>query len=336
MAARYRDTIATMAEQERTESAGHFEMLWDCEFCETKGLLAKSQRHCPECGGKQNADKRYFPPEGQEVRVDGHKYEGSDRYCPACNNPQGAAGKNCANCGSPMDGSAEVKGVAAPVAEPPKKKSKLWVIIVIAVVIVAIVGIVLGVRHCNRTKEASGKILAHKWERLVPIEVYDDIKLEAWRNEVPATARMVVCHRAVRSHKKVPDGEDCREEKKDKKDGTFEKIRKCTPKFRSEPVEDDKCSFVVTDWHKIEEAVAKGAGMTLADPPGLPPAAVAPVPRARRAGHKQDSFFLDIEVPGIKPQSCKVSNDVWKKYADGAVVKLEVKVRNDAIDCDSL
>lgn len=76
--------------EERVESLGFYEMLWDCEFCGTKGLLAKSQRHCPECGAKQSADARYFPKEGEETKVAGHKYESSDRYCPACNAPQGA------------------------------------------------------------------------------------------------------------------------------------------------------------------------------------------------------------------------------------------------------
>jgi hypothetical protein len=310
-------------------------MLWDCEFCDTKGLLAKSQRHCAECGAKQNSDKRYFPPEGQEVRIDGHKYEGSDNYCPACNNPQSAAGKNCSNCGSPMDGSTEVKGVVTPVV-PVKQKSKLWIIIVVLVVIAAIVGIVFGVRHCNRTETAQGKILAHRWERTVPIEIFDDVTHERWRNEVPMNARLVVCHRATRSTRQVPDGESCREEKKDNKDGTFEKVKKCTPKFRSEPIDDDKCKFVVTEWHRIEEAVARGNGMTLADPPGLPPAAAPAVPRARRSGRRQDVFLLDVEVPGVKPQSCSVKDWVWKHYRDGDAAKLAIRVRDNDIDCDSL
>ena len=79
-----------MADEERVESQGFYEMLWDCDHCETKGLLAKSQRHCAECGAPQNPDKRYFPKEGEEKRVDGHSYEGADRTCPACSAPMGA------------------------------------------------------------------------------------------------------------------------------------------------------------------------------------------------------------------------------------------------------
>ena len=50
--------------QEREESQGYFEMLWDCDHCDARGLLAKSQRHCANCGAPQNPDKRYFPQPG--------------------------------------------------------------------------------------------------------------------------------------------------------------------------------------------------------------------------------------------------------------------------------
>ena len=94
---------------EREESVGHFEMLWDCDHCETKGLLAKSQRHCPECGAPQSAIKRYFPKPEEQRPVDGHVYEGSDRHCPACNAPMSAKGTHCTQCGSPLDGSKTYK-----------------------------------------------------------------------------------------------------------------------------------------------------------------------------------------------------------------------------------
>src|SRR5690606_3720915 len=134
------DAIRWCAMQERTESRGFYEMLWDCEYCEAKGLLGKSQRYCAQCGGKQNPDKRYFPKEGEEVRVDGHKYEGSDRTCPACSAPQSAAAHNCTHCGAPLDEAAEVRGIMTPTAPP--RPRRWWILFVvlgaIALVIVAI------------------------------------------------------------------------------------------------------------------------------------------------------------------------------------------------------
>lgn len=313
-----------------------FEMLWDCEFCETKGLLAKSQRCCPECGGKQNADKRYFPKEGEEVKIEGHKYEGADRYCPACNNPQGAAGKNCVNCGAPMDGSAVVKGVATP-APPPKPKSRKWILFVV-IGVVAIIGIVLGVRHCNRTKDAGGKILAHAWERTVGIEEYGDDRQETWKNEVPRDARQVSCREMERSKKKVPTGEKkCKTRRVDNKDGTGrEEQYDCKDVTRDEPVMDEKCKFVVTRWKEIEQKIAKGTGMTLNDPAGLPPVQHTETLGARRIGKKHDVYILQVEVPEADPkqQQCEVSSDAWKKHADGAKVTVQVFAKNNKVDCD--
>jgi len=313
-----------------------FEMLWVCEFCETKGLLAKTQRCCPECGGKQNADKRYFPKEGEEVQVTGHKYEGADRHCPSCQNPQGAAGKNCTNCGSPMDGSAVVQGVVT--AEPPApKKSKLWILFVV-LGIGAVIGIVFGVKYCNRTKDAGGKVLAHSWERTVGIDEYKDHKEEKWRNEIPSDARLVVCHRAQRSTKAIPTGEKkCKTRRVDNKDGTGRvEEYDCKDVTKSEPVMDDKCSFTVTKWIEIEAKKSSGAGMSKTDPPGLPTAAATNTFGAKRVGRRVDVHHLDLDVVGVGKQRCEVNAAAWNKHKDGAQVQLQVSVRTDNVDCDSL
>src|SRR5258705_9978500 len=116
--------------QEREDSQGFFEMLWDCDHCDARGLLGKSQRYCANCGAPQNPDKRNFPKEGEERRVDGHLYEGADRACPACQAPQSARAKNCTHCGSVLEGAGEVRGVAAPVepaaARKPRTRRRIW------------------------------------------------------------------------------------------------------------------------------------------------------------------------------------------------------------------
>ncbi|HEY0987264.1 MAG TPA: hypothetical protein VGD80_09445, partial [Kofleriaceae bacterium] len=130
--------------QEREESQGFFEMLWDCEFCDARGLLGKSQRYCASCGAPQNPAKRYFPKEGEQRRVDGHLYEGADRTCPACSAPQSAKAKNCTHCGSVLDGAAEVRGVvdapAARAAAParPRRRRRIWLYVVLGIALVAV------------------------------------------------------------------------------------------------------------------------------------------------------------------------------------------------------
>jgi len=319
--------------EERVESKGFYEMLWDCEFCGTRGLLAKSQRHCAECGGKQSSDKRYFPKEGEEKRVEGHKYEGADRYCPACNAPQGALAKNCTHCGSPLDAGREVKGVAAPLP-PPRPKRRIWPWLVIAAVVVLGLGFLIWYRFI-RTRSVQLTVAAHSWDRTIEVEEYGEQCTSAWRNEVPGDARAVSCHREQRSSRQVPDGEDCRDEKHDKKDGTFEIVKKCKTRYRSIPIDDDRCSYTVLRWQPVASAAQRshGSGLMAQWPAlSLPATGPQPVLGARRAGKRTETLVLELEGG----QRCEVSEQVWRKYADGAKIVAEVRASSGNVVCSSL
>ncbi|HLL23766.1 MAG TPA: hypothetical protein VK427_16620 [Kofleriaceae bacterium] len=313
--------------QERVESRGFFEMLWDCGYCDSKGLLGKSQRYCPNCGAKQDPDKRYFPPDGQAVRVDGHKYAGADRYCPACNAPQSAAANNCAHCGAPLDGAAEVKGVVSPVA--PKPRPKRWRLVA---VLGAIALVIIAIWYAFfRTKETQLTVTAHRWERAIAIEEFRDRSESAWRDEVPYDARMVSCHRAERSSKQVPDGEECRLERVDRKDGTFEEIQKCRTRYRSEPIYDDRCSYMVRRWQEVDSVRLTGEGLVPAWPSHAPPPTAAELVGSRRAGRRREQLILEFG-----DQRCEVSEAVWKKYTDGRRYKVAVRARSGAVVCGKL
>jgi hypothetical protein len=317
--------------QERTESQGFYEMLWDCEFCGTQGLLAKSQRHCPECGGKQNPDKRYFPKEGEAKRIEGHKYEGADRSCGSCGAPQSARANNCTGCGAPLEGAAQVKGVATPVAPVPRKPTRRWVpILIIAAIVLGAFGI--WYRFIRKRSETM-TVTAHRWERVIPVEEFGDFSEHAWRDQVPRDARLVTCHPKQRSTRRVEDGEECREEKEDKKDGTFEVVKKCRPKHRDEPIEDDWCSFRIQRWKEQPTGAARssGTGLSPTSPTGLPPANAQPVIGARRAGAQRETLTLELGK-----QSCAVSDATWRKYKDGQTVTVKVTASTGEIVCDSL
>lgn len=313
---------------ERVESQGFFEMLWDCDHCDTKGLLAKSQRYCPECGAPQSAIKRYFPTPEQQKRVDGHVYEGSDRYCPACNAPMGAQAKACTQCGSPLDGSKLVERVGQTAAPVPKPRRKIWpyVVIGIVLVVVAIWFFFL------RTRDAQLEIAAHRWERTIAIEQFSEQQESAWQNEAAKDATAMRCVKKQRSTKQVADGEECRIEKVDKGDGTFEQLKKCKPKYRSEPVEDDWCTYTVRRWKKVDQVTAKGDGMSPAWPSNAPLGDALPVLGARRAGARTERLVLDFG----KDKSCEVDETTWKKLVDGQKVKIEVRARSGDLVCDTI
>jgi hypothetical protein len=316
---------------ERSESLGHYEMLWDCEYCGTTALLAKSQRHCANCGGKQNPDKRYFPKEGEEKKVDGHRFEGTDRYCPSCAQPMGASALNCTNCGSQLEGGQTVKPIAAPTKKVEKKPAN-WKKILIVVAIIALV-IVLIWYFFIRTKEATMTVSGHSWSRSIAVEEFGEQRDSDWRDRMPSDARFPSCHRKQRSTRQVDTGrEDCRVEKKDKGDGTFEQVKKCTPIYRTEGIDDDWCTYTVLRWREITAVKTSGGDMNPAWPTqGLPPATAASSVGARRQGKKTETLTLRFGA-----QSCDVSDAVWRKYKSGQKVKLEVRARSGDIVCSSL
>jgi len=316
----------------RVESEGHFEMLWDCDHCGQKGLLGLSQRFCAECGGPQNPAKRYFPKEGEGKKVEGHKYEGADRACPSCSKPMGSSCKNCTYCGSPMDGSKEVQGVAAPQPKVEPKKGRRWwlVFLIIGIIALAIFGIWY---RFIRTKTVTMAVTSHKWTREIAIEEFKQISESNWHELVPNDAEGRTCYRKQRSTKQVKTGEEkCHTERKDKKDGTFEQIKKCEPVYRSEGVDDDWCSYTVRRWKQVDSVKASGTGMSPAWPTGaLPPADTQASFGAKRQGKKTETLTVEFGE-----QSCDVSDATWRKLADGTKVKVDVRASSGDIVCDSL
>ncbi|HEY3802023.1 MAG TPA: zinc ribbon domain-containing protein [Kofleriaceae bacterium] len=314
--------------QDRVESEGFFEMLWDCDHCGQKGLLAKSQRHCPQCGAPQNPDKRHYPPPDQQTRVEGHEFVGADRTCPACGAPMGAKANNCTQCGAPLDGSREVRGVderapAAAPARPRAKKRRIWpyVLLVLAAIVLAIWFFFI------RSHSATVTVAQHRWQRAIAIEELGPHQQSAWHDQLPAGATGVpVCVRKERSSRQVSDGEDCHTERHDKKDGTFEQVKKCSPKYKSEPIDDDWCTFTVVSWAKIDDVKASGTGTSPAWP--NPPVLAG----NRRAGARTETLTLDFGDAG----TCDVDDPTWRTYSDGQKVKLEVRARSGGVVCGSL
>ena len=310
--------------EERVESEGFFEMLWDCDHCGQQGLLAKSQRHCPQCGAPQNPDKRHYPPPDQQTRVAGHAFVGADRTCPACGAPMAAKANNCTQCGAPMDGSAEVKSTddRAPKPAPAPREHRIWPhgLIALAAIALAIWWLFL------RSHTATVTVAAHRWTRTIAIEEYGPHPQSTWRDQVPIGAGVSTCTRKQRSSRQIPDGEDCHTERHDKKDGTFEQVKKCSPKYRAEPIDDDWCTFTVMSWQTIDETKASGTGTSPAWPD-----APAPSP-TRRPGARTEALVLDFGAAG----TCDVSDAVWRNYSDGQKLHAEVRARSGGIVCGSL
>lgn len=88
-------------------------MLWDCQFCGTQKLLAKTHPACPKCKAPQDPTWRYFPSDADKIAVENYEFKGKDKTCAACNSLNKAESKFCMRCGAPLDDAEAAPTVAS-------------------------------------------------------------------------------------------------------------------------------------------------------------------------------------------------------------------------------
>jgi membrane protease subunit (stomatin/prohibitin family) len=343
-----------------------YEMLWDCKYCGTRKNLGLSHRCCPNCGAAQDPTARYFPADNEKVAVQDHPYAGADAVCPACRETNGAACKCCRNCGSPMDGSkavatradqvhalgafagdsaqaarAEFYGGAPPppaVPPPPEKKTN-WLAWVggIGCLGVVVIAVLVALVMFFTKREAALEVTGHSWERSIEIESYGKVRESDWCSNMPSGAREVSRTKAERSTRKVQDGEECKTRKKDRGDGTFKETKECTPKYREEPVMDDKCSYDVTKWSRSRTETAKGSSTT--EPRAWPPTNLTRTGTCEgceREGKRSEVYKVTFrEPPKTETYECGFPEAKWASYQKGSKWKGGIRSLG-GLDCGSL
>ncbi len=317
---------------------GVYEMWWDCEYCDTKALLGRTNRFCPNCGAQQNAAKRYFPPAGQETAAN-HDYDGADRLCGACNTPNGAKANNCRNCGSPMDGSAEAarvhdKAPPPPPAKPaPKKKSNGKTFAIIA----GVIGVLLAFCCIASfwTKDEQLTVTSHSWERTIEIEKFGAVNDSAWCDRMPSGAYSISRKRERSGTNKIPDGETCTTRNVDRGDGTFERRQDCRPKYREEPEYADKCYFTIDRWAHARTEKAASTGLE-AQWPQVQLKATGNTVGAEREGKRNEKYMLKLRGDDGKDHECTLPEAQWSRVADGLKKKIPVGVITGLPECDKL
>lgn len=349
-----------------------YQMLWDCGQCGTTGLLGLTHRHCPTCGAAQDPKRRYYPEAGKEVAVEDSPFQGADKVCPACDTPNGAACTFCVGCGSTLEGAkavavraeqhagatgfaADDAGVAAREVAERKAADEAarsaaaakaaglkpaaaatparWPWLVAGALVLLVCGGLLGLLFWKQ--EAALSVTGHTWERRVGIERLEQVSESAWRDSVPADASLVTCHEEQRSTRSVPDGEDCHDKRVDRGDGTFSVQKECTPRTRSEPVYDTKCSYQVPRWREVDAAITKGADLSPAWPTVSVPRPGGCVGCGREGSRTEHNVVSLVDPKGVV-FTCDLAQARWAALADGSRWVGEVGVVTGALDCDSL
>jgi hypothetical protein len=308
-----------------------YEMMWDCEYCNTKKLLGLTQRFCPQCGAPQNPAKRYFPPDDEKVAVQDHKFVGADRTCPACKHPMSQACNNCSNCGSPLDGSKQVAmqgeqvlgagGQWQPTAQagaPAEKKSKLPMILgIIALAVVALI-----VVRCTMKRDAQMTVARHEWTREIHIEKYQEVDEKGPCSSVPSDARV--------KSRNTPEPK-CTTKKIDNGDGTFKEKKEC-----DQPVE--QCSYTVNKWQRARSVKESGG---LDKEPAWPVVNVRSCTSLgceREASERTEKYTVYFAEDGKKDElKCDFGeSSKWKSFEKGSKWKGKVHSLGGDLDCSSL
>lgn len=323
-----------------------YEMLWDCPFCGQKKNLGLTHRHCPSCGAKQDASRRYFPPDDEKVAVQDHEYVGVDKHCTYCGAYSSRAAKHCGGCGAPLAEADNAKLIQAPPPAPavgqpaqPAKKSALPKVLAIGCVGVVVVGIGLVLLMVFWKRNATLRVAGHQWQREIVIERFGPVKESAWCDQLPAGVHAVSRHREQRSTKKVQDGQTCHTEKVDRGNGTYVEKKICKPKYKKTPVYDDKCDYMVNRWSSARTLKAAGDGVSPA--PHWPEVSLARTGQCvgcEREGKRSEKYIVRFAMPGKKGTAeCTFDNAAkWSAFKDGSRWKGNVSVVSGALSCDSL
>jgi hypothetical protein len=343
-----------------------FEMLWDCPACGTQKLLARSQRHCPNCGSPQDPAWRYFPAEDEATEVKNYTYVGADVICPNCETPNSKAANFCVNCAAPLKEGVTVKtlgtqtrgegesfaqedlkarrraekeaarGVSSRASGVPARgkgvPAWVWVLGLFAVLAVAVWAFSL-------TRDELVTVSGHTWQREIKVQEFRPVSGSAWCDSLPVGAYNVSSFSAIRSYREIPDGQTCRTVRRDNGDGTYSQRRECETKYRSEPIYDRKCNYVVNAWVYSRSATTRGESQQPA-----PFWAVQPLERpgsclgCEREAGRSERYDILLRRPDPKNPDfrCKIPLDVWSRISVGQVVDMKVGYIAGDARCDTL
>lgn len=348
-------------------------MLWDCSSCGTRKLLGKTHRRCPNCGAAQDAKKRYFPPPGEEVPVEGHVFVGVDWTCGACQTPNSRAAEFCVNCGHPREGSADVRLVTdadpaadtdkAPAAPPPEpatgrpmpsfrfaaetREAEEAAIAtagarrgfkgrIAAGVTSLLIG--LGAITALWTEKVEVVVERHEWVREIDVERMAARPDSAWCDSMPGDAYNVSRSREQRSTRQIADGEECHDVRRDNGDGTFSTSTECSTKYRSEPVYDDRCHFTVNRWGL--ERTARNTGFGLSPEPAWPSTFMkaGSCLGCEREGPRREILTVALRdrADGSRKWRCDIDHPRWRALGDGQWLQIEVRVVTGGAVCDTV
>lgn len=352
----------TPPNQERREERGVYEMIWDCKYCGSKNLPAKSHKFCPNCGAAQDPATRRFPSDEEKIAVQNYVSRGADLICASCNTPNAGDSQFCQQCGAPLENATRAQTVGSErrrggeafaagaerdiekekfesemrrvgVLQDQPKRSNRTLYMVLGIVALVIIAVLVAIFW---RREAVAYVSGHEWERVITVEEFRPVEDSAWCDDMPDDAYGISVREEQRSTRRVQDGETCEIERVDQGDGTFREDEVCRPNYREEPVYDDRCYFTVDRWE--QQRTVNASGMSLSAAPLWPETNITRSGTCigcEREGEREEHYVLVLRS-GENEYRCEVPFEQWQNTAVESGWKLNISVVTGLPDCASL
>lgn len=196
---------------------------WDCETCDTKGILGPETK-CNNCGSPRPENVKFYLPDDAAEVTDEQKIEeahaGADWVCSHCGSHSKHWATRCQSCGSPKDVAGDgdkhleekityfneqdrpkssdgprKQGIREQRIAPPRQKSKMSKYLIFAVLLI------VGFIALNFiSSEVDLQVKEHRWERKVAMEEYKRVTEEDW--SVPQGGELIKSFQAVHHNDK--------------------------------------------------------------------------------------------------------------------------------------
>jgi len=345
----------------RVEELGTYEMVWDCKFCGTHGLPARTHKFCPNCGAAQDPRSRRFPADSDKKKVEAYVHKGADVICAACSTPNAADSKFCQQCGNLLEGATAVSPLAsqvrretesftaqaqrnldqeqidsdlkaAGVGTVPTSPFSLRTVAIIGVVAVVVIGVLFLIFG---RRESAALVSGHTWERTITIEQFSVVPAEAWCDQLPSGAYSVARRQEQRSSRSVADGEECAVRRVDNGDGTFSERRECQTTYREEPIYDAYCSFSINQWVTQRTTTSDGMGLNSEIAWPLTNVSGGTCLGCEREGDRDENYILILNSENREVR-CEVDFDLWERAAIETSWKIQLNAVTGQPICSSL
>lgn len=353
---------------DRVEQQGVFEMVWDCQFCGTKGLPARTHKFCPNCGAPQETKSRRFPSDAEKKAVTEYTFKGASLICGSCGAVNEGDAKFCRQCGAPLENAERAQTVASQVrvagaqfaadaernvqqeeldtdlarARGPataKKGGIPWLpVVIIGIVALLCIGAIVALTW---QRDVQAQVVQLNWERTIAVETFSAVPSGNWCDSMPVGAYSIQRSERQRGTNRIPDGEECSVRRIDQGDGTFREQQECRTTYREEPIYDDYCSYTLNLWVHSRDVNADGIRGQLA--PSWPSLSLSGGSGlagglglgAEREGGRSEAYQVILSA-GDKTYTCTVGFDRWQQIEVGASYALPVGVVTGAPDCSAL